>query len=99
MKFLFILDPYASLKLVKDTSVAMMREAAAQGHQLFVCQQQDIFLRHDVVHLKTQAFSFRMQKTGMPYQKSQSSCQQTLMQSSCAKTRRLIMNIYTVLIY
>ncbi|QVL44916.1 MAG: glutathione synthase [Methylophilaceae bacterium] len=58
MKFLFILDPYASLKLVKDTSVAMMREAAAQGHQLFVCQQQDIFLRHDVVHLKTQAFSF-----------------------------------------
>ncbi len=58
MKFLFILDPYASLTLTKDTSIAMMREACVQGHQLSVCQQQDIFLRNDIVHFKTQAFAF-----------------------------------------
>ena len=58
MKFLFILDPYAGLALAKDTSVAMMREACAQGHQLFVCQQQDIILRNDIVHFRTQAFAF-----------------------------------------
>jgi glutathione synthase len=58
MKLLFILDPYASLQLAKDTSVAIMREASAQGHHLFVCQQQDILLRNAIVHLKTQAFAF-----------------------------------------
>ncbi|MDG1096732.1 MAG: glutathione synthase [Methylophilaceae bacterium] len=58
MKLLFILDPYTSLKLAKDTSVAMMREASARGHQLYVCQQQDVFLRNELVRFKTQGFSF-----------------------------------------
>lgn len=58
MKLLFILDPYSSLKLTKDSSIAMMREAAADGHQLFVCQQQDVFLRNEIVHFKTQGFTF-----------------------------------------
>lgn len=58
MKLLFILDPYASLNTAKDTSVAMMREAAKRGHALYVCQQHDIFLRNQTVHIKAQSFEF-----------------------------------------
>ena len=49
MKLLFILDPLKSLKTYKDTSVAIMRAAAARGHDLFVCEQHDVFLRNDQV--------------------------------------------------
>ncbi len=58
MKLLFILDPYTGLNMQKDTSIAMMREAAARGHELYVCQQHDIHLRNEAVHIKTQAFAF-----------------------------------------
>jgi len=58
MKLLFILDPYSSLNTKKDSSVAMMREAAARGHQLYVCQQHDVFLRNEVVQINTQGFHF-----------------------------------------
>ena len=54
MKLLFILDPYASLNTKKDTSIAMMRVAAEHGHALFVCQQQDVFLRNEIVHFNIQ---------------------------------------------
>ncbi len=58
MKLLFILDPYASLKIAKDTSIAMMREASKRGHRLFVCQQHDLFLRNQQVKIQVQAFEF-----------------------------------------
>jgi glutathione synthase len=58
MKLLFILDPLTSLKIYKDTSVAMMREAAARGHQLYICQQQDLFLRNETVKIKAEKFHF-----------------------------------------
>jgi glutathione synthase len=58
MKLLFILDPYASLNVAKDTSLAMMREAAARGYSLSVCQQHDVYLRNQIVHINTQAFRF-----------------------------------------
>lgn len=58
MKLLFILDPYASLNIAKDTSLAMMREASARGHQLVVCQQHDVFLRNQTVKINTQGFQF-----------------------------------------
>ena len=45
MKLAFILDPLDSLKIAKDTSVAIMREAARRGHQLFVAEQGDLLLR------------------------------------------------------
>ena len=35
MKVLFIADPMASFKTYKDTTYAMMREAARRGHRLF----------------------------------------------------------------
>ncbi|MGJ8619311.1 MAG: glutathione synthase [Methylophilaceae bacterium] len=58
MKLLFILDPYASLKIAKDTSVAMMREASKRGYMLFVCQQHDLFLRNQMVKIQAQVFQF-----------------------------------------
>ena len=58
MKLLFILDPLASLKSYKDTSLAIMREAAARGHALYVCEQHDIFLRNEIVKINATEFSF-----------------------------------------
>lgn len=53
MKLLFILDPLDSLKTYKDTSIAIMRAAAARGHDLFVCAQHDVFLRNAQVKIIT----------------------------------------------
>ena len=58
MKLLFILDPLTSLKSYKDTSLAIMREAAALGHALYVCGQYDVFLRNDLVKINAAEFSF-----------------------------------------
>src|SRR5437870_12389825 len=43
MEFAFILDPLASLKAYKDTSVAMMRALQDRGHALFALEQRDVF--------------------------------------------------------
>jgi glutathione synthase len=45
MKLAFIVDPLDEFKIYKDSSFAMMREAAARGCALFTLQQQDIFWR------------------------------------------------------
>ena len=45
MKFAFILDPLDSIKTYKDSSYAMMREAAARGHLLYALEQQDMVLQ------------------------------------------------------
>jgi len=58
MKLLFILDPLASLKSYKDTSLAIMREAVARGHTLYVCEQHDVFLRNEIVKINATEFSF-----------------------------------------
>jgi glutathione synthase len=42
MELLFILDPLDDLKAYKDSSVAMMREAASRGHAVWACQQGDL---------------------------------------------------------
>ena len=43
MKLLFIADPLESFKTAKDSSFAMMREAAARGHQVYACEPEDLF--------------------------------------------------------
>jgi glutathione synthase len=58
MKLVFILDPLPSLKIYKDTSMAMMREASQRGHQLFVSMQHDLFLRGSQAKIRTQSFEF-----------------------------------------
>lgn len=57
MKLLFIIDPIHQLKSYKDTSVAMMRAAAARGHSLFVCEQHDLYLQQASVHVRANALS------------------------------------------
>ena len=42
MQLLFIADPLASFKTTKDTTFAMMREAARRGHGLAACEPQDV---------------------------------------------------------
>ena len=58
MKFVFILDPLISLKSYKDTSIAIIREMAARGYQLFVCEQSDIFLRNEIASINVRSFEF-----------------------------------------
>lgn len=58
MKLVFILDPLESLKIYKDTSIAIMREASKRGHALFISMQHDLFLRGNEARLITQAFRF-----------------------------------------
>ncbi len=47
MRILFVADPLEHFKTHKDTSFAMMRAAAARGHQLFACEPKDLVWRRD----------------------------------------------------
>lgn len=58
MKLLFILDPLNALITYKDTSLAIMRAAQARGHALWVCEQHDWQLQHEVVTVDAQTFAF-----------------------------------------
>ena len=42
MKLLFVADPLESFKIYKDSTYAMMREAAARGHTLMACRPEDL---------------------------------------------------------
>lgn len=54
MQVLFVIDPIASLKAYKDSSVAMMYAFAAKGHEVFITEQQDLYIKGQV-WAKTQA--------------------------------------------
>jgi glutathione synthase len=42
MKIAFVVDPLESFKIYKDTTFAIMREAAARGHALYAMEQEDL---------------------------------------------------------
>ncbi len=42
MKLLFLADPLEGFKTYKDSTFAMMREAAARGHELWACEQHQL---------------------------------------------------------
>ena len=42
MKLLFVADPLHTFKTYKDSTFAMMREAAGRGHELWACEPQEI---------------------------------------------------------
>ena len=42
MKLLFVADPLESFKVYKDSTFAIMREAAARGHTLMACEPKDL---------------------------------------------------------
>mgnify|MGYP001313392521 CR=1 FL=1 len=45
MKLLFVVDPLAGLKPHKDSSVAMMRAAAARGHEVHAAEAAQLYIR------------------------------------------------------
>ncbi|MBI5753057.1 MAG: glutathione synthase [Hydrogenophilales bacterium] len=45
MRLAIILDPIEHIKTYKDSTFAIMREAATRGHTLFVMEQQDIWMQ------------------------------------------------------
>ncbi|NOT14168.1 MAG: hypothetical protein HOP21_01070 [Methylotenera sp.] len=61
MNLLFILDPLEHLKSEKDTSLAIMREAAGRGHGLYIAMQHDLFLRGATAKVMAQQFTFTAQ--------------------------------------
>ena len=61
MKLLFVADPLDTFKTHKDSTFAMMREAASRGHELWACEPQDIVWRRGEV---VQASSRRITLTG-----------------------------------
>ena len=55
MKIGFITDPLDSLKIKKDSTYAMMCEAARRDHELYAMQQDDLaWKRHRVVGVMSQ---------------------------------------------
>ncbi|RJG20346.1 glutathione synthase [Massilia cavernae] len=49
MKFAFLADPLAGFKTYKDSTFAMMREAARRGHAIYAFEQGDMALENGVV--------------------------------------------------
>lgn len=47
MKLLFVVDPLDTFKTYKDSTFAMMREAAARGHELWACEPHQIVWQRD----------------------------------------------------
>lgn len=58
MKILFIADPLASFKTYKDTTYAMMREAANRGIHLFHTLSSDLSVQNGYVVAKVHPFKF-----------------------------------------
>ena len=58
MKLLFVADPLESFKTAKDTTFAMMREAASRGHALLACEPADlVWQRGSRVEARTRSFT------------------------------------------
>jgi glutathione synthase len=58
VKIALILDQLDDLKTAKDSSVAVMREAAGRGHELYIAGQGDLILRNGRVCLQAMRFGF-----------------------------------------
>lgn len=57
MKIAFIVDPLAGLKAYKDSSVMMMREAAARGHSVFAFETRDMAMAGNQVTARVSRLS------------------------------------------
>jgi glutathione synthase len=49
MKLAFVLDPLDHIKIYKDSSYAMMEEAARRGHELYFVRQEELLCRNGIV--------------------------------------------------
>lgn len=58
MDILFIADPLAGFKTYKDTTYAMMREAARRGHRLFHTLSAEMSVQNGIVYAAAAPFEF-----------------------------------------
>ncbi|SFN01460.1 glutathione synthase [Formivibrio citricus] len=58
MKLLFIVDPLPGLKIHKDSSYAMMREASARGHEIWTAQAETLCVRAGRIEIHAAPLSF-----------------------------------------
>ena len=61
MKILFVVDPLNTFKTHKDSTFAMMREAASRGHELWACEPQEMLWQRGS---PVQAQALRISLTG-----------------------------------
>ncbi|MES2090982.1 MAG: glutathione synthase [Pseudomonadota bacterium] len=61
MNLLFLADPLDSFQTYKDSTFAMMREAARRGHQIWSCEQPDVLWQHGA---RVQARAQKIELTG-----------------------------------
>ena len=54
MKIAFLADPLAGFKTYKDSTFAMMREAARRGHAVYAFEQKDMALEEGIVTARVQ---------------------------------------------
>ena len=59
MKLLFVVDPLASLKPYKDSSVAMMRAAVARGHAVFATEARQLQVKDGIAQSPCAALDVR----------------------------------------
>lgn len=59
MKLLFVVDPLASLKPYKDSSVAMMRAAVARGHAVFATEARQLQVKDGITRAACTALDVR----------------------------------------
>ena len=57
MKLAFVLDPLERLKAYKDSSIAMMREAARRGHEVHALEARSMFLLENTVRASLRRLS------------------------------------------
>ena len=62
MKIAFLADPLSSFKIYKDSTFAMMREAARRGHTLYAFEQRDMALENG----RVKAVVAHIEMTGEP---------------------------------
>lgn len=60
---LIVMDPVASLKPAKDTSLGLAREASARGHAVFACEITDLSLREGATFVSAQKLSVQLDET------------------------------------
>jgi glutathione synthase len=64
MKLAFVVDPLDSFKIYKDTTFAIMREAAARRHELYALEQEDLAWSGGSVHGNARRIHLTGEKPG-----------------------------------
>lgn len=59
MKIAFLADPLDSFKIYKDSTYAMMMEAAARGHTVYAFEQRDMFWHNGTVSARVQQLALQ----------------------------------------